>query len=327
MRRRDLLATGAVALIPAAGRAQRPQRLPHVGFLFLRPEAELGNEPPALIISSLRDFGWVDGKTVQIESRYGNGDIARLPALAAELVAAKVDVIVSYATGVLASWRTTQSVPIVQATGPDPVALGYATSLAKPGGNVTGSTFFPAELFAKRLEILKDLDPKLVRAGMLLVHNNTDANAILLRALESAGKGLSVELKIAEVGGPSDFAAAFESWASSGVRGVLFSDHDLLVKKANAESLASLGIKHRLPTIGSEYQCRYGALIGYGVHFGAQFRRAAYFVDRILKGAKPRDLPFEQATRFQFLFNSRTAKALEIAIPPSLLARADEVIE
>src|SRR5882757_3310964 len=158
MRRRHFLALTAAAL-PAGAKAQQPQRLPRVGILFLRPSAELGPSE-VLIVPGLRDLGWIDGKTVHIEYRYSDsGDYDRLPSLAAELVAAKVDVIVTYATGVLPARQVTSTIPIVQATGGDPVALGYAASLGRPGGNVTGSAFFYAELMAKRLELLKELAP------------------------------------------------------------------------------------------------------------------------------------------------------------------------
>ena len=281
-----------------------------------------------LLVPQLRDLGWIDGKTVQIEYRYADGNYDRLRPLAAELVAANVDVIVAYSIGVHAVWQTTKTIPIVQATGPDPIALGYAASLARPGGNVTGLTFFNAELMAKRLELLKELDPAMARAGAMVLSSIVNPGTVPLRAaLDAAARTLGVELQIAELREPAEFRPVLAGWASQKVQGVVISDENMFVKQVNAEALARIAIKQHLPSIGAPQSCRGGALMAYGVDFAEQFRRAAAFVDRILKGAKPADLPFEQVTKFEILVNLRTARALGVTVPPSILARADEVIE
>jgi putative tryptophan/tyrosine transport system substrate-binding protein len=243
------------------------------------------------------------------------------------LVAARADVIVTYATGVAAAARATSTVPIVQATGGDPVALGYAVSLARPGKNVAGSPFFYAELMAKRLELLKELCPAMGRALVLLPKNAFTANGPVLEALQPAAKALAVELQIAEIGGPAEFEAAVATGVAWQAEGILISDNDLFVNEVNARVLAEIAIRHRLPSIGAAQTWRSGALMAYGVNFEEQFRRAPFFVDKILKGAKPATLPFEQATTFQFQVNLKTARALGMTIAPTLLARADEVIE
>jgi putative tryptophan/tyrosine transport system substrate-binding protein len=324
MKRRAVLA-GLLAA-PATAHAQQGKRLPSVGILFLRSPSELGPSERT-VVPALAELGWIDGKTVHIEYRYADGNYDGLSAPAAELVAAQVDVIVTYATGVIAARRATATIPIVQATGGDPVMLGYAASLARPGGNVTGSAFFYAELMAKRLDLLKELDPSLARAGALVNAADYGANEPVRVSLGTAAKAIGVDVEIAPVRGPEEFEPTVAGWASKGIRGVLVSDHNLFVKKANAETLARVAIAHHLPSIGAIEVGRAGALMAYGINFADQFRRAAVFVDRILKGAKPADLPFEQATKFLYLFNLKTAKALGVVIPPALLARADEVIE
>jgi putative ABC transport system substrate-binding protein len=324
MKRRQLLAAMPAAMLATGGARAQP-RLPRVGILFLRPGAELG-PAEVLLVPQLRDLGWVDGKTVQIEYRYADGNPDRLRPLAAELVAAKVDVIVAYSLGVHAAWENTKTIPIVQATGPDPIALGYAASLARPGGNVTGLTFFYAELMAKRLELIKELNPAMVRAGALLPASIVSTGP-LRAALDTAAKTLGMDLQIAELREPAEFGPVLAGWASQKVQGIVISDQDMFIKQTNAEALAEIAIKQRLPSIGAVQNCRSGALMAYGVDFPEQFRRAAAYVDKILKGAKPADLPFEQATKFQMLVNLKTARALGLTIPPAILARADEVIE
>ncbi len=323
MRRRRLLAALPTVVLGAGGSLAQ-QRLPRVGILFLVSAAELG-PAEALLVPRLRDLGWVDGKTVQIEYRYADNDYGRLRSLAAELVAANVDVIVTYSIGVHAAWQTTTTIPIVQAIGPDPIALGYATSLAHPGGNVTGLTFFYAELMVKRLELLKELNPAMVRAGALLPSNIYTEQ--LRAAFDAATKTLGVALQIAEVRESAEFEPVLAGWAGRQVQGVVISDHVTFIKRANADALARIAVEQRLPSIGAVVNCQRGALMAYGVDFIEQFSRAAAFVDKILKGAKVADLPFEQATKFQTLVNLKTAKALGVTVPSSILARADDVIE
>ncbi len=238
-------------------------------------------------------------------------------------MALNVDVIVSYATGVIAARKATATIPIVMATHADPVATGLATSLARPGGNVTGSTFFHSELMAKRLELLKEVVPSMTRAGVLL-HRDNPSNGPALKAMEITARALKVELHPIETRGPADYEHAFAAWAGKKIQGFAISDHAQF--NANAAAIAAIAAQHRLPLNGMLELAQAGGLMAYGVDFLVQFHRAAYFVDKILKGTKPADLPIEQATKFTYVLNLKTAKAFGITIPQSVLARADEVI-
>jgi putative tryptophan/tyrosine transport system substrate-binding protein len=235
-----------------------------------------------------------------------------------------VDVIVTYATGVYAAKRATATIPIVMETTGDLVAMGVVASLAHPGGNITGLTFFNPELMAKRLELLKQVVPSMSRAGVLLSGNNP-GNGNTLEVMGATAKALKVELRPIEVREPSEFESAFLAWADEQTGGFVMSDHALL--GFNAAKIAALAVKHRVASIGQLELVANGGLMGYGVNFFDQFRRAAVFVDKILKGAKPGDIPIEQATTFKLVLNLKTAKALGLTVPSSLLATADEVIE
>jgi putative ABC transport system substrate-binding protein len=325
-RRRLLLALGALTLgaSPHSTRAQPAPRVARIGFLsFLSAPlvTPIGSDP---FRAGLRDLGYVEGRNVQIEFRYADGDNDRLASLAAELAAQNVDVIVSYATGVGAARRATATIPIVMASFGDPVAAGFAASLAHPGGNVTGSIFFGTELMAKRLEILKEVKPSMTRAGVLLLRENP-INGRILEAMSVTARSLRVELHPFEVRGPAEFESAFSAWADKKIQGLVVHDHAQFV--ANANAIAALAAKRRIPSIGPLELPASGGLIGYGVNFPDTWRRAAVFVDKILKGARPGDIPIERATRFLYVLNLKTAKALGLTIPPSVLVRADEVIE
>jgi putative ABC transport system substrate-binding protein len=325
MRRRVLVPlVVAGAILPAVVRAQRPQKLAQIGILSFDSAGKIA---PALEIfrAGLRELGYAEGRNIQFEYRFAEGDNDLLPGLAAELVARKVDVIVTYATGTPAARRATDRIPIVQATGPDPVAAGFAASLAHPGGNVTGSSFFVSELMAKRLELLKELKPAMTRVAVLLFRG-APANGPTLKLMSSAAQALGVELLPHEVEDLVEFENAVSGWSDAKVQGVVVIDHSFFILGI-ANRLGIIGIERRLPVMGAENLCRAGALIGYGVDFRDQFHRAAKFVDQILKGAKPGDVPIEQATKFQYIVNLKTAKALGLSVPPSILAGADELIE
>ena len=326
MRRRALVLSIVVAaILPAAVRAQRPQKLPQIGILSFDPAAKID---PALekFRAGLRELGYAEGRNIHLVYRYAEGDNDRLPGLAAELVAQKVDVIVTYATGISAARQATDKIPIVQATGPDPVAAGFAASFAHPGGNVTGTSFFVSELMAKRLELLKELKPAMTRVAVLLFRGAPAANGPTLKLMSSAAQTLGVELLPYEVKDLVEFENAVSGWPDAKVQGVVVIDHSFFILEI-ADRLGTIGIQRGLPVIGAERLCRGGALMGYGVDFGDQFHRAANFVDQILKGAKPGDLPIEQPTKFQYIVNLRTAKALGLSVPPSILVGADELIE
>jgi putative ABC transport system substrate-binding protein len=325
MNRRDaVLALAAFGAAPLLARAQQAPRVARIGYLsFLSASAKGAQEAIDAFRAGLRDLGYVEGRNVQIESRHADGDNDKLPGLAAELVGLKVDVILSYATGVIAARQATATIPIVMATHADPVATGLAASLAHPGGNVTGSTFFHSEIMAKRLELLKEVTPSMTRAGVLLQRDNV-ANGPALAAMGITAKALKVELHPIETGGLAEYERAFSTWAEKKIQGLAVSDHAQFT--ANANAIAALAAKRRLPVNGPLVLAASGGLMAYGVNFPDQFRRAAYFVDKILKGAKPADLPIEQSTKFLFVLNLNTAKAFGLAIPQSLLVRADEVI-
>ncbi len=326
MNRRDtVLALAALGASPLLARAQQAPRVARIGYLSpVSASAKGGPEVVDAFRAGLRNLGHVEGKNLQIEYRYADGDSARLPALAAELVGLKVDVIVTFATGVVAARGATTTIPIVMATSADPVALGFAASLARPGGNVTGSTFFYFELMAKRLELLKEVKPSMTRVGVLLP-GITTTNTHVLAAMGITAKALKLELHPIEVRGTAEFDGAFSAWAKKKIQGLVVSDNSLFT--TNATAIAALAAKHRLPSIGPLELTESGGLMAYGVTWAEQWRRAAYFVDKILKGEKPGDLPIEQARKFDFIANLKAAKALGVSMPKAMLLRADRTIE
>jgi putative tryptophan/tyrosine transport system substrate-binding protein len=325
MRRRKFLTLfGGAAALPIAARAQQPDRLARIGYLRLAPASQSQREESAFR-EGLADLGYVERRNLRIEYRSTEGDESQIPARLQELIELNVDVLVVHATGVLAALRATKTIPIVMAVGPDLVAIGAVSSLAHPGGNVTGSSFFLPELMAKRLELLKEIAPSMTRAGVLLIRRADNANANVLDLMGATAKSLQVDLQPIDVGGPDEFENAFAEWAKAKINGLVMADHTLLIY--NTDRIATLAAKQRAPSIGPLTLPENGGLAGYGVDFQAIFRRAAYFVDEILKGANPGDIPIEQATKFVSAVNLKTAKALGIDVPTSILLRADEVIE
>jgi putative tryptophan/tyrosine transport system substrate-binding protein len=275
--------------------------------------------------AGLRELGYVQGKNIVIEFRWAEGRYARLPELAAELVRLKPDVLVTHAiAGTRAAKRATATIPIVMGVAGDAVATGLVEGLARPGGNVTGSSFFFPELNAKRLEVLKEALPRLSRVGVLLNPDNP-ANVAMLRAMEETAQSVKVQLQAVEVRSPADFEGAFATIMKGRTGALAVCDDALLI--AEAARIAGLARMNRLPTIGFIEYAKAGGLLAFGVDFPELWRRAAGFVDKILKGAKPADLPVEQPTKFQVVVNLKTAKALGLTIPQSILVRADEVIQ
>ena len=325
MRRREFIGClGSAAVVrPLTARAQQPEPIARIGYLS--PQfASFNKMSSDAFRAGLRNLGYVEGKNLITEYRFSGDDESKLPELAAELVALKVDVIVTVATATLAAAHATTRIPIVQATGSDLVALRLADSIGRPGGNVTGSTFFVSELMAKRLELLKETVPSMGQAGVLLVHNNPSNDGVLA-SMAATAKETGVALFPTDVRRPAEFENTFSGWARQQIGGLVIIDHALF--QANVVALSALAIKHHLPAIGSVELGVNGGLIGYGVSFPDLFGRAAVFIDKILKGMKPGDLPIEQATKFKFVLNQKTAKALALDIPTSILLRADEVIE
>ena len=324
-RRKLLIALGAGALgAPFASFAQQQVKVRRIGFLGAISASGYASQVEGFR-SGLRDFGYVEGKNLVVEYRWAEGQYERLPELVAELIRSKVEVIVTHGTpGTRAAKQATTTIPIVMATVADPVATGIVASFARPGGNITGSTFSSPELNAKRLDLLKEVMPQITQAAIILNPNNP-LIATHIKETGIVAKALKVGLQRFEVRGPDEFEATISSVARARINAVVVSEDPVLI--ANVARIAVLATKQRLATAGNREFADAGGLIGYGVNFPAIFRRAAYFVDRILKGARPGDIPVEQATRFELIVNQKTARALGIKIPQSILVRADRVIE
>jgi putative tryptophan/tyrosine transport system substrate-binding protein len=325
-RRKLLVALGVGALAtPLTAFAQQKGKVWRIGFLGTASASGYAGRVDALR-AGLRDLGYVEGKNIVIEFRWAEGKYERLPELAAELVRLKVEIIVAQGTpGILAAKNATTTIPIVMPASADPVAVGLVASLARPGGNVTGMTGFGPEGAAKRLELLKDALPRTRLVAVLLHPDNPVGMKVTFPAMEVTAKSLKLELQQFLVRGLGEFDSAFAAMAKRRVDAVVSTDDPVLV--ANAVAIAKLAVKMRLPLVGIPEFAEAGSLLAYGVNRLDLFRRAAYFVDKIIKGTKPGDIPVEQATRFETVVNLKTAKALGVTIPQSFLLRTDRVIE
>jgi putative ABC transport system substrate-binding protein len=276
--------------------------------------------------AGLRELGYVEGRSLSIEYRWADGHYERAPELAAELVRLKVEVLVTHGTpGTLAARGAAATIPIVMASAGDAVLSGLVASIARPGGNVTGTTFFNPELAAKRLELLKEALPRLNSAAVLSNPENPGIRGPIRAAMEPRAKALKVELHWVEVRGPTEFGKAFKTMEGRRVGGLVVLEDGML--NVNVQPLAALAAARHLPSIGIAEYAEAGGLMAYGVSFPEMYRRAAVFVDKILKGAKPGDLPIERPTKFELVVNLKTVKALGLTISPPLLQRADRVIE
>jgi ABC-type uncharacterized transport system substrate-binding protein len=327
VRRRDFIAcVTCAAAAPHAARAQQ-QPMPVIGYLGL---SDAGLPSMAGFRQGLNETGYVDGRNIAVEYRWAEGNPERFPALAAELVALNVDVIVTGGgtLAALAAMRATAALPIIFTAAGDPVAEGLVTSLSRPGGNVTGLSVFSVELVGKRLELLKQVVPGANLIALLLKPDSIPdrARAARLKEAEAAARALGLGLQVIEARGPEDFDRAFSE--ISAARADALTIPATPVFTVERQRLADLAAKHRLPTV-SEYRefVEEGGLMSYGPSLPDLFRRAIGYIDKILKGAKPADLPVEQPTKFELVINLKTAKALGLTVPASLLARADEVIE
>ena len=311
-----LAAPGATAA-PPAGQVSR------VGFLGASSPASANVEA---FREGLRELGWAEGQNIVIEYRFAEGQFDRLPDLAADLVRLKVDVITAAPTpGAVAAKRATGTIPIVMVGVGDPVGLGLIASLARPGGNVTGLSFDAGMEIGKGLEILKETLPNVRRVAVLSNPANP-GQPTAMKNVKAAARSLDVELRFVEARGPDEFDGAFATIAKERIEALLIvTDSTFYIHRAH---LASLAAKNRLPTVGGfrDY-VEAGAVMSYGPSVVSMYRRAAFFVDRILKGAQPASLPVEQPTKFELVINLKTAKALGLAIPQSLLLRADEAIQ
>jgi putative tryptophan/tyrosine transport system substrate-binding protein len=320
-----VLATLSFLVMPHGVEAQPAGKIPRIAVLTT--SSPPGTFATDALIQGLRDLGYVDGRNINIEWRWGHGTTERFHEHAADVVRLNVDVIVASNTAAGHAARlATKTIPIVIPTMIDPVADGFVASLARPGGNITGLTFQSQELQGKRLQLLKEALPSVSRVA-LLVDSNERGYRAGAKEIESAASLLGIRSEpVVEVRAPTDFLAAFGTITKSGAQAVHVVSGTMVFVSRNR--LAEHALKARLPmTCGGGEYVEAGCLMSYGASLGSLFRNAAQYVDRILRGARPADLPVEQPTKFELVINLRTAKALGLTIPPSLLARADKVID
>jgi putative ABC transport system substrate-binding protein len=327
MERRTFLAMlpGGLLAAPLAADAQAPAKVPRIGFL-LGPTPAVSAPYLEDFRQGLHDLGYVEGQSIAFEYRWAEVKYERLPALAAELVRLNVDVIVTSGGPVpLAAKQATSTIPIVVTSQIDPVATGLVASLARPGGNVTGLTIMGPEVAGKHLELLKEVAPKVSRVAVLQ-NSNSPLHTPQLRQAEGAARALGVQLQVLNARTPAEIDAAFAAMRRQRAGGVLILRDTFFF--GQRPQIVALAAKSRLPAVyGWREDAEAGGLMAYGASVHEQWRRAASFVDKILRGAKPADLPIQQATKFELVINLKTAKALGLTIPPSLLLRADQVIE
>jgi putative ABC transport system substrate-binding protein len=328
--RRTVVALQLLVLLvaPLAAEAQAVGRVPRVGILWIASKSAV-TPLYERFRQGLRDLDYVEGQTIVIEARYADGRVERLASLAEELVRLKVDVIVAPSTpAVRAAKQATTVIPIVMANVSDPVAFGFVASLARPGGNITGVANLTVELAAKNLELLKEAVPKLSRVAVLVNPSSPDAGAVWKEA-QAGARHLGLKLHLLEARGPNDLEGAVTEAIKQRSDGLLVSTIEGLFFEHRSQIIEA-AVKHRLPAVyaAPPYElARSGALMAYGASSPALIGHAATYVDRILKGAKPADLPVEQATTFELAVNLTTAKTLGLTIPPSVLMRANQVIQ
>jgi putative ABC transport system substrate-binding protein len=321
-----LLGLLAFAAAPLAADAQQAGKVYHVGYLSTPTRESVKNGVEAFL-RKLRELGWIEGQNLIIEYRWAEGKVERLPDLAVELVRRKVDVIVAPAgSAALAAKNATTTIPIVMIFPSDPVETGLVASLSRPGGNITGTTFTPGpEIFGKQLQILKETIPRASRVAILW--NPLDPSfALQMKEVETAARSLGVRLQHVEARGPEEFDRAFAAMAQERADALLVNGTSTFL--VHRTKLAELAVKGRLPTMFSYRESvEAGGLMAYAVNMSDFVGHAAGYVDKILKGAKPADLPIEQPTKLELIINLRTAKALGLTIPQSVLAQAHEVIQ
>jgi putative tryptophan/tyrosine transport system substrate-binding protein len=328
--RKIVISFALCALLPAlcaSAEAQQPAKIPRIGWVSGSGDPNTPGPQVEAFRQGLRDIGYVEGKNMVVEYRYAEGKMDRIPSLVAELVQLKVDVLVSpNGPAILAAKQATKTVPIVMVVVLDPVATGIVDSLARPGGNITGVSTLNRELSGKRLELLKEAVPRISRLGVLW-----DANApgpkSGFKEYEDAARALKIQLQSLEVRGPNpDFEGAFQA-ATKGRVNALITVRAAVLNRY-AKQIADLAIKNRLPSMHEQSQyVEAGGLMSYSTNDAESFKRAAVYVDKILKGAKPADLPVEQPTKFEFIINLKTAKQIGLTIPPEVLARATKIIK
>ena len=326
-RRSFLGAMAASAALPTLGAFAQPAgKIHRVGYLSTPSAAAVRNALDAFL-AKLRELGWIDGQNIAIDYRWAEGDVDRLPGLAADLVARKVELIVApAASAALAAKKATASIPIVMMFPIDPVELGLVASLSKPGGNVTGTTYAPdSGIFGKQLELLKEAVPGANRVAVLWNPADPGFTSQRSESLESVARARRIRLQRVAASGAQDLDGAFAAMARERADGLIGSGSSTWI--VHRAKLAELAVRHRLPTMfGYREMVEAGALMAYGVNMVDFIGRAALYVDKILKGAKPADLPVEQPTKFELTINLKTAKAIGINLPQPLLVRADQVM-
>jgi ABC-type uncharacterized transport system substrate-binding protein len=319
----------AIALVSAQfiAQAQPAGKVPRIVGYLTQGSAEDARSGLDAFRKALRELGYVEGENIVIKPRYAEGQAQRLPVLGAELVRLKVDVLLVTGGAALDGRKVTSTIPIVVVAHPDPVGAGLVASLARPGGNVTGLSDVHGELVAKRLELLKEIVPSVPRVVFLFNPAGPGASG-QLEAVGAAARALGVTLLVVEVKGPGtdDVDRAFIRLGKDRPGGLLVHGNQMLF--VHRKRIADLAVKNRLPTVCSQKQwVAAGCLISFGANYDDLYRGAATYVDKILKGARPADLPFEQPTKFELVINLRAAKALGLTVPPSLLLRVDQAIE
>jgi putative ABC transport system substrate-binding protein len=325
-RRKFITLLGGAAAWPLAVRAQRGERVRRIGLLQgLGPDDPVAQANNAAFLEELQQLGWIDGRNVRIDFRWGTGNIADMRKSAAELVELAPDVILAVSGGVGPLLQTTRTVPIVFVIVPDPVGSGFVNSLSRPGGNATGYIMFEYSLCGKWLELLKEIAPSVTRAGVL--RDSTDPTAIgEFAVIQSVAPSTGVDVSPINMGDAAEIERAVATFAQVANGGLIVASSALSV--VHRDLIIALAARHKLPAV---YYQRFfvapGGLISYGPNFVDQFRRAAGYVDRILKGEKPADLPVQAPNKYELIINIKTAKALGLVIPQTVLARADDVIE
>jgi putative tryptophan/tyrosine transport system substrate-binding protein len=329
MRRREFITLlgGAAAAWPFAAHAQQKGKTPRIGVLWHAASAEAERIPLAAFREGLKDYGYVPGQTILVEDRFPAEEPERFRSYAAELADLKVDILVAITRpAALAAQRVTSTIPIIFVVIPDPIATKLVGNLARPEGNLTGLSNMALELTAKRVEVLKETIPDLMRAAILVNANDPEGARAFAQVGQAAAQSLGFALQPVEVRAPEEFEAAFASMSRNQVQGLVVAVDGLFYSEQ--KRLAALAIQHRLPlVVHAREMVESGALMSYGPNIPAIFRRAGYFVDRILKGARPADLPVEQPTKIELSVNNKTAKSLGLTISPTMLTRATEVFD
>jgi len=326
-RRAFITLLGGAAAWPLRARARQGERMRRIGLLMAVADDGEGQARVTPLKEGLQELGWTDGRNIQIETRFGGADAGRIRAHAAELVALAPDVLVGHATpGTRALRQATSSIPIVMVGVTDPVEQGFVSSLAHPGGNITGFTFVDFQMVGKWLEMLKEAAPGVARAALIFNPDMAPHYYIFLRSFEAEPRSIAVEVTAAPVRNAAEVEEAIVKLAHEPGGGLIVAPDPFTI--VHHQLFIRLAQQHRVPAV---YYLRtsvaQGALMSYGPDFYDIFRRSASYVDRILKGAKPADLPVQQPTKFELRINLKTAKALGLTIPDKLLALADEVIE